>query len=116
MVEKEVVHKTAHIKKNTSVILYLLLKNDAFPISLPFPLYQGNTLVNFLTAYKRLWDLCILVEASGSKKPELNYCLSFGSLLYSICPKSQYVQFFKSEIQASTQISVTIWNPKMLLI
>ena len=48
---------------NMSVLLYVLLKNDLFPISLHFPFYQGNTLsptnvvtslVDFLTAYKRL--------------------------------------------------------------
>ena len=46
-----------------SVLLCVHLKNDVFPISLPSPLYQGNTLsltntltplVNFLTACKRL--------------------------------------------------------------
>ena len=48
---------------NTSVLLYVHLKNDLFPIFFPFPSYQGNTLslANvvicphcFLSAYKRL--------------------------------------------------------------
>ena len=42
-----------------SVLLYVQLKNDVFPISLPFPLYQGtlsltnvvNSLVNFVTIH-----------------------------------------------------------------
>ena len=66
-----------------SVLLYVHLKNDVFPISLP--LYQGNTpsLTNvityphcFQTACKRLWCLYIVGGASDSKNPELYYLRS----------------------------------------
>ena len=66
-----------------SVLLYVHLKNDVFPISLFSPLYQVNTpsLTNvityphcFQTACKRLWCLYIVGGASDSKNPEL-YCL-----------------------------------------
>ena len=66
-----------------SVLLYVHLKNDVFHISLPSPLYQGNntlsltktitSLVNFLTAYKMLWRLCVIAGTSDSKNPELYY-------------------------------------------
>ena len=71
-----------HRCHNMSVLLYVHLKNYVFPISLPFPLHQGNTLslpnvvtslVNFLTAYKRFWRLCGLAGTSDSKNPELYY-------------------------------------------
>ena len=54
-------------------VFYVHLKNDVFSISLPFPLFQGNTLslpnfdsslVNFVTAYKRLWYLCVSAGTS----------------------------------------------------
>ena len=49
--------------EDMTVILCVQMKNDVFPISLPSPLHQGNTLsltnaitslVDFLTACKRL--------------------------------------------------------------
>ena len=63
-----------------SVLLYLHLKNDVFPISLPFPLYHlflpivVTSLVDFLTACKRLRRLCILSGTSDSKNPKLSIC------------------------------------------
>ena len=57
-------------------------KNYIFPNSLPSPLHQGNTLsvsnafaslVDFLTACKKLWRLCILAGTSDSKNSELYY-------------------------------------------
>ena len=53
-----------------------------FPIFLPSPLYQGNTLslanaftnlVYFLTACKGLWRLCVVAGTWDSKNPELYY-------------------------------------------
>ena len=69
---------------NKSEALNLITKTVqlVFSISLPFPLYQGNTLsvpnvvtslVDFLTTYKRLWCLCVLAGASDSKNPKLYY-------------------------------------------
>ena len=62
------------------VLLYVHLKNDVFSISLPFPLYQVNTLslpnvftslVNFLTACKKLWRPCVVAGASDSNNSKL---------------------------------------------
>ena len=59
-----------------TVLLYVHLKNDVFPIFFLFTLYQGNTLshpncftllVDFLTAYKSLGRRI-------QKNPELYYC------------------------------------------
>ena len=59
------------------MLLYVHLKNDVFPISLTFPLHQGNTLslpnaytslVNFLTTCKKLWRLSVLGGSSDLKK------------------------------------------------
>ena len=56
-------HAFTNTESDKSVILYLHLKNYVFPISLPFPLYQGNTLsltnvvtslVDLVTACKKL--------------------------------------------------------------
>ena len=67
------------------VLLYVHLKIDVFPISFPFPLYQGNTLslsncftllVNFLTVCKSLLHLCILTGSSDSKNPDLYYFIN----------------------------------------
>ena len=65
-----------------SVLIYLHLKNYVFPISLPFPLYQGNTLfltnvatslVDLYTACKNLRCMCVVAGMSDSKTQELYY-------------------------------------------
>ena len=75
------------------VLLYVHLKNDVFSISFPFPLYQGNTLsltnvvtslVDFLTACKRLWCLCIVAGKSDSLNPKIYYSKP-ASFLSSYC-------------------------------
>ena len=63
------------------VLLCVHQKNDVFSISLSFPLSQGNTLslpnvtslVDFLTACKKLWLLCFVSLALDSKNPKLYY-------------------------------------------
>ena len=64
------------------------------PISFSSPLSQGNalSLTNvvtyphcFLTAYKRLWCLCVLAGTWDSKNPDLDYCdPSFGLIVFDI--------------------------------
>ena len=76
------------------VVLIRRLKIHVFPILLPFPLYQGNTLaltnvvnslVNFITAYKRMWHLCVVAGMSDSKSPKLYYffAICFFNKIYS---------------------------------
>ena len=65
-----------------SLLLYVHLQNDVFPILFLSPLYWGNTLslTNvityphcFLTACKKLWRLWVSAGTLESKNPDLYY-------------------------------------------
>ena len=87
-----------------SVILYVHLKNDIFPFPFPLPytkvttlslLNCGTSLVNFLTACKRLWLLGVIAGTSDSKNPELYYLWSFiFYLLFKRCDVKDHVSIF----------------------
>ena len=76
------------------------LSCTVFPISLLFPLYQGNTLalpnnitslVDFLTTCKSLWRLCGFAGMSDSKNPKLyhhTWRLLIGDIPISFCCQS----------------------------
>ena len=67
---------SSYVEHETGNIYFLLL-----------PLYQSNTLsfpnpcvllVDFQTAYKMLWCLCVLAGAVGLKNPDLYYVIYIG--------------------------------------